>query len=84
MAKQVITYTLASPRGNPEIAYNVFLYNGVELGQFLREVDGFFVFYPNLNGGFWEAWVLNGIAAKLDELNKPWEETIERELGGTK
>ena len=55
--------------------------NGVILGDIYMEVDGFFVFWPNEDvnkKGYWESWVFREIADKLDEMNKPWKEEIDR------
>lgn len=52
--------------------------NGVILGEIYKEVDGFYVFQPTLNGGgFWEEWVLKGIASILEERNAAWKEEID-------
>ena len=60
--------------------YHVYFDNGVLLGEFYAEVDGYYVFTPKLRGGFWKSYVLRTIADKLDELNKEWDEQIKREL----
>lgn len=56
---------------------DLFYENGVKLGQILAKEDGFYDFWPELNGGYWEAHVLRAIADKLDEMNKPWQEEID-------
>lgn len=55
---------------------DVFYENGVKLGQLLMEVDGFYVFYPDLNGGFWQEHVLKQLADKLKSLNEKWNAEI--------
>lgn len=50
--------------------------NGALLGEVLAGDDGFYCFWPELNGGFWEAYVLKAIADYLDELNKPVQKDI--------
>lgn len=55
----------------------VYFHNGVFLGEIFPEVDGFYVFYPDLKGGFWEAYVLRAIADYMDELNVPIQKDIE-------
>lgn len=50
------------------------------LGEILREVDGFFVFYPTQNGGAWTAHILAQLASKLDELNEPWLKQIDQDF----
>ena len=59
-----------------EHAFDAFAENGVKIGQILREVDGFFVFYPEQHGGFWPAHMLREVSNKLYELNEPWEKQI--------
>ena len=39
------------------------------IGELVEEVDGDFYFYPVENGGSYQGWVLEQIAAKLKELN---------------
>ena len=62
--------------------YDVIYENGVKLGHLLREVDGFFVWYPPhpSNGGAWNSHIIRNIANKLDELNKEWEEFVNNNL----
>ena len=52
--------------------------NGVYLGEILAKEDGFYDFWPELRGGYWEAHVLRAIADLLDEKNKPWQESIDK------
>lgn len=59
----------------------LFKLNDRKIGDFLMENDGYFYFFPILNGGFWEAHILIEIGNKLNELNKEWDETIQKELG---
>lgn len=61
---------------------NKFYFNDIVLGDVYKEVDGFYVFVPHTFGGYWDAWALRKIGNKLDEMNKPWREKIERELFG--
>ena len=44
-----------------------------------QEVDGFYYYDPPGHGSY-AAHTLREIADKLDEMNKPWSEQIEREL----
>jgi hypothetical protein len=53
-------------------------YNTCKMGEFLVEVDGYFVYYPELRGGAWESWIMHEIADKLDELNAPWDAEVNR------
>lgn len=56
--------------------------NSVKLGEILREVDGWWVFYPEPGGGFWSADILRSIVTKLDELNAPWERELNAYFSG--
>lgn len=56
--------------------------NGVELGEILADVDGFYYFWPRFRYGSWDEAVLRAIADLLTEKNKAWREQIDRELGG--
>ncbi|HNR55116.1 MAG TPA: hypothetical protein PKJ19_08120 [Flavobacteriales bacterium] len=63
--------------------YSVTSPNGKTIGHLHQLDDGFFYFFPEgLRGGAWDAWWMREIADKLDELNKPWVEQIEKDLGG--
>lgn len=53
-----------------DTSYQVVFENGVILGSLLEEIDGAMVFYPTIDGGFWEGWVMRLIADELDRLNK--------------
>lgn len=61
----------------PDGGYDVFYENGVLLGILYREVDGYFVFQPEPGGGAWSGHVLQAIADKIEELNKPWDLEIQ-------
>lgn len=57
--------------------YDVIFNNGKKLGQFYMEVDGYFVFQPDItNGGFWNEYTLKLILKKLEELNQEWDNHI--------
>lgn len=49
--------------------YKVVFYNGTVLGEIVFNECGDWVYFPKLNGGYWEAWVMRNIANKLDSLN---------------
>lgn len=49
------------------------------LAGIYQEVDGFYYYDPPGHGSY-AAHTLREIADKLDEMNKPWSEQIEREL----
>lgn len=48
----------------------------VHIGDFEREVDGYYVFVPINNGSSWNAWIMRAVADKLDELNREWDEQV--------
>lgn len=54
----------------------VYFENGVFLGVIVNEVHGEYVFYPELNGGYWQGYVLRIISDKLEEMNKENYEPI--------
>jgi hypothetical protein len=62
--------------------YLIVFENGICLGHLLKEVDGYFVYYPETRGGFMESWIMRIIADKMDDLNRDWDETARREIGG--
>lgn len=79
--KEVIHYTKNEPAGQP--AYYTCVYgNGVVLGSIEMDVDGFYVFFPKLRGGFWDASVLHDIVRKLDALNAAWEIKLNEAMAG--
>ena len=53
--------------------------NGVHLGELLKEVDGFYVYYPESTQGCWSEAPLRLIADKLAFLNKEWSEIIDND-----
>lgn len=54
--------------------YDVSFHNGKKLGSFYMEVDGYYVFNPDMeNGGYWNEYSLKLIIQKLEELNKEWD-----------
>lgn len=59
--------------------YKVSYYNGVYLGEFVTGDDGYLVYFPSKrNNGFWSSSAIRAIADKLDELNKPWDDVIQK------
>lgn len=59
-----------------DYAYNVTSIAGRNIGQLLREVDGYFVFYPEQRGGFWPEHMLIEIAGMLHTINANWNAEI--------
>ena len=45
-----------------------------------QDVDGFYYYDPPLHCGCFQSHTLREIADKLDEMNKVWNEQIEKEL----
>ena len=60
--------------------YSVRTKNGKLIGEFIRDVDGYFYFWSENNLGAWPSHLLRDIADKLDEINQLWDEHIEKEL----
>jgi hypothetical protein len=53
--------------------------NNVSCGTFEVKEDGYWDWYPNLSHtGYIPSWFLHAIANKLDELNKPWDDEINK------
>ena len=49
------------------------------LAGIYRDVDGFYYYHPPVSGSY-SAHTLREIAEKLDEMNKPWAEQLDRAL----
>lgn len=54
----------------------VYADNGVHVGDVTTEVDGYYVFYPILRGGYWDAWMLRDIAEYIDSLNESVDSSV--------
>jgi hypothetical protein len=48
--------------------------------DFVCDLDGYYYFWPAGGRGHLDANHLRAIADKLDEINKPWDEQIKREI----
>jgi hypothetical protein len=59
--------------------FDAFWENGVELGQILCDVDGFYKYWPIYQGGYYDEWFLLSMADTLKELNKKWQEEIDND-----
>lgn len=77
--KRAIHYTKNEPIGRTPY-YAAIMPNGGMLGTIEQEVDGFYYFFPQLRGGFWDAWILHDIARKLDALNEAWHIRLHQEF----
>lgn len=74
MPTSLIKTNRKSP-GELEVVYE----NGVILGAFVMDVDGYFYFFPELSrGGHWSQEVLHELALKLEEINAPWDEQMQK------
>jgi hypothetical protein len=61
--------------------YHFAFNNGAKLGVAEASDDGYFYFWPeNAQRGYWAPYLLRAIADKLDEINKPWNDVVERDL----
>lgn len=58
--------------------YNIKTNGGLKLGEFYREVDGFYVFYPARTSGFYSEEYLGALIFELQQLNAPWKENIRK------
>ncbi len=52
-----------------QYTYSIIFSNGVNLGEIVQDVDGFYKYWPKSRGGYWEAEPLRAIAALLDHLD---------------
>lgn len=61
-----------------KFVYKAFTLNNKYLGTFELDVDGNYHYWQDksLNGA-WSAYQLKAIADKLDEINKPYKETVD-------
>lgn len=57
--------------------YKVFFENGVYIGDILVKEDGFYDYWPEYHGGYWDEMMLRVIADKLKELNAPYQKELE-------
>ncbi len=51
-----------------------------KIGEVVQLEDGFWYYWNDGKQGAIEAWVMRAIADRLDELNKPWVDYIEKNL----
>ena len=52
----------------------------VDIGSVYREVDGYMVYVPNDNSGFFNEYTLRMIADFLEEQNKEWDDKIKNDI----
>ena len=56
--------------------YKVYYFNGVYMGDFYKEIDGYYVWETVLKSGYIPGPLLLILGNKLEELNKPWDDEI--------
>jgi len=54
---------------------------GKSIGTFEMDVDGFYYFWANEDGGCWSEYSLKLILESLKTINKPWNDQIQNDLG---
>lgn len=58
--------------------------NGVYMGDVLAGVDGYYVFWPELRGGYWSEGMLLEIVNHLKALNAEWDAQVQKDLSGSR
>jgi hypothetical protein len=53
-----------------------------DCGQIVAMEDGFYVYFPPERSGYFPSWVLFDIAKKLDELNAPLKQELQKYFEG--
>lgn len=53
---------------------------GAPIGEFYREVSGYYVWEPLFGNGYLTSDFLRAVADKLDELNKEWDDELRKSL----
>jgi hypothetical protein len=46
--------------------------------------DGYYRFLVDEPSGYWSSYALRHVAEKLDELNREWDQQVEKEVGNGK
>jgi hypothetical protein len=58
-------------------SYSVQTITGKEIGSFQLDSNGFYYFWEKSDlNGCWSAYTLREIADKLDEVNKPFDDSV--------
>jgi hypothetical protein len=55
---------------------NVYWDNGKHIGTFELDSDGYYYFWQLRGDGAWQSYALRAIANKLDEVNKPYDDSV--------
>lgn len=62
---------------NPtKASYKAYWENGVYMGDILMDVDGYYKWWPERNGGYLDEWILYSMFHTLKELNREWDKHI--------
>jgi hypothetical protein len=48
------------------------------VGRFIRDIDGYFCYDPSIGDGLWSEYELRLIVDKLRELNRPWNDHLDK------
>ena len=60
--------------------YSVRTNNGKLVGDLIMDVDSQFCCWPEDNNCAWSSYHLRELADKMDEINKSWDEQVEKQL----
>lgn len=60
---------------------NLYWENGVFMGEVLRDIDGYYKWWPVSRGGYLDEGALRLIANFLRDLNKEWNVQVVQKLG---
>lgn len=61
--------------------YTMFFENGVEMGEVLADVDGYYKWWPIFRGGYLDEAVLFAVAYTLQDLNEEWDKHVHEHFG---
>jgi hypothetical protein len=62
-------------------SYNVLTSSNKLIGTFELDIDGYYYYCERKDlNGFWDSHILRLIADKLDEVNKPWDESVKEDI----
>jgi hypothetical protein len=72
-------HLILKPEGKNE--YLVYFKQNMKcIGVFSMDVDGYYYFWSNNDGGSWGSYELRMIADALDKVNKPYDDYIKQNL----
>lgn len=55
---------------------HLFYENGVKLGEVCEDVDGYYYFWPIIQGGYWPAELMKAIFELLELINYEWDKEV--------